>query len=228
MDSVTPIHIGSAITQATLVFRGVVRDPDLGDSLSLQVEGRPLGTAFTGAPTARGSGVANGARASVAASGLADKASYHWQARVLDQTGRPSAWVSFGNNPESAADFTVAVPQAPSAPTGLSQFQGDGTTPIALGGTDNGQSVVLKATVADPDPSDELRLEAEVQPVGTPFRNTPSASSAPVANGGTAAATIAGLRDNTGYHWQARTGDQTNLASAWTPVDGTQRTHPAL
>ncbi|PYO11820.1 MAG: hypothetical protein DMD31_17805, partial [Gemmatimonadetes bacterium] len=215
MDSVTPIHVGAAITQVTLVFRGVVRDFDLSDSLSLQVEGRPLGSAFTGAPTASGSVVANGARASVAAGGLADNVAYHWQARVLDPTGRASAWVAFGNNPESAADFLVAVPQAPSAPTGASQLQADGTTPIALGGTDDGQSVVLMATVADPDPNDQLRLEAEAQPVGTPFSNAPTASSAPVANGGSAVVTISGLTDNTAYHWQVRTVDQTGLASPW-------------
>ena len=215
MDSVTPIHVGAAITQATLVFRGVVRDFDLSDSLSLQVEGRPLGSAFTGAPTASGSVVANGARASVAAGGLADNVAYHWQARVLDPTGRASAWVAFGNNPESAADFLVAVPQAPSGPTGASQLQADGTTPIALGGTDDGQSVVLMAMVADPDPNDQLRLEAEAQPVGTPFSNAPTASSTPVANGGTAVVTISGLTDNTAYHWQVRTVDQTALASPW-------------
>ena len=33
--------------------------------------------------------------------------SYHWQARAVDSSGRVSAFVSFGGNPETAADFVV-------------------------------------------------------------------------------------------------------------------------
>ena len=32
---------------------------------------------------------------------------YHWRARACDQTGRCSAWVSFGGNAENATDFHV-------------------------------------------------------------------------------------------------------------------------
>jgi len=46
-------------------------------------------------------------------------ASYHWQARTMDSAGAASAWVAFGGNSESAADFTVAVSTGPAAPSNL-------------------------------------------------------------------------------------------------------------
>jgi hypothetical protein len=43
----------------------------------------------------------------VRTSGLAAGTGFHWQARACDQTNRCSAWVQFGNNAESDADFRV-------------------------------------------------------------------------------------------------------------------------
>src|SRR5439155_988919 len=151
----------------------------------------------------------------VAATGLANNTAYHWQARALDQTGRAGPWTAFGGNAESAPDFSTSIPVPPNAPTGLGQFQSDGNTAIAVGGATTGRSVILKATVTDSNPGDQLRLDVEAQPVGTAFKNSPSGSGAPVANGGIATATLAGLSDNTAYHWQARAVDQTGRASGW-------------
>ena len=108
-DSATAIAIGASISQAGVVLRAVASDPDAGDSLHLEVEVRPVGTAFIGTPTAAGDRVANGAQAWVGVAGLADNAAYHWQCRTVDQTGRIGAWVPFRSNSETAADFTVAV-----------------------------------------------------------------------------------------------------------------------
>ena len=60
----------------------------------LEVEVRLVGTGFLGTPTATSPFVANGATAAVTASGLTNNSNYHWQARAVDITNRPSAWVS--------------------------------------------------------------------------------------------------------------------------------------
>ena len=108
-DSTTAVPLGGSVDQSAVVLRGVVSDPDAGDTLRLEVEVRPPGTAFTGVRTARGGPVPSGQRAFVAVTGLGHDASYRWQARALDQTGRASPWVPFGENSESAADFHVVT-----------------------------------------------------------------------------------------------------------------------
>src|SRR5712692_6994952 len=50
-DSTSAIPLGGSTEQATVVLRGVLDDPDPGDSLRLEVEVRPMGTTFTGTPT---------------------------------------------------------------------------------------------------------------------------------------------------------------------------------
>jgi len=79
-----------------------VTDPNPGDSLRLDVEVRVVGTAFTG-PTGSGPFVRNDTVATASnAAPLSDNAAYHWRARTVDKTGQTSAWVSFGDNGESA------------------------------------------------------------------------------------------------------------------------------
>ncbi|PYO69270.1 MAG: hypothetical protein DMD69_03370, partial [Gemmatimonadetes bacterium] len=223
-DSTTAVPLGSVTDEPTVVVRGVVTDPDIADTLRLQVEVQPVGTAFTDLPTAASDPVASGQPAVVALTGLADDAAYHWQARALDQTGRSSAWVPFGSNAETVADFVTAVPQPPAAPGALAQFQSDGVASIAVGGTAKGRSVVFKATATDPNAADQLRLDVEVEPLGTAFSGVPSGSGASVANGATATATVAGLNDNVSYHWQARAVDQTGRAGPWAAFGGNAET----
>src|SRR5881396_1300308 len=223
-DSTTAVPLGSVTDEPTVVVRGVVTDPDIADTLRLQVEVQPVGTAFTDLPTAASDPVASGQPAVVALTGLGDDAAYHWQARALDQTGRSSAWVPFGSNAETVADFVTAVPQPPAAPGALAQFQSDGVASIAVGGTAKGRSVVFKATATDPNAADQLRLDVEVEPLGTAFSGVPSGSGASVANGTTATATVAGLNDNVSYHWQARAVDQTGRAGPWAAFGGNAET----
>src|SRR5439155_980906 len=101
--------LGGSTDQARVVLRGLLADPDAADSLRLEVEVRPVGTAFTQTPTQTGDRVANGQPGFVAVPGLANNTGYHWQARAVDQTGRASGWVPFGGNAESDTDFVVAV-----------------------------------------------------------------------------------------------------------------------
>lgn len=111
--------------------------------------------------------------------------------------------------------FDVLRP--PEQPTSLGQSRtaAAGDTAITLGGVTTETSVVFKATVTDLDPGDMLRLELQVEKVGTGFGAT-SAVSAPVASGQFATVTFgAPFEDNSGYHWRVRSCDQTNRCSAW-------------
>src|SRR6266576_2853968 len=223
-DSLTAVPPGGSTDQATIVLRGVLADPDPQDSLRLEVEVRPVGTAFTALPTHVGGRVANGQNGFVAVPGLANNTGYHWQARTADQTGRASGWTTFGSNAETVPDFSTSIQVPPVAPTALDQFQGDNTTRIPAGGTATGRSVIFKAGVTDPNPADQLHLEVEVQTMGVAFTgNANGFSGAAVANGGVATATAVGLSDSTSYHWQARAVDQTARAGPWVPFGDNTR-----
>ncbi|MBI4422035.1 MAG: Ig-like domain-containing protein, partial [Gemmatimonadetes bacterium] len=110
IDGVTAIAVGGTTDERTVVFRGTVSDPNSGDPLRLEVEVKPVGTAFDNTPTASSPEVANGLPASAAVSGLNDNTSYRWQARAADRAGNRSPWVTYGGNAETAADFTVILP----------------------------------------------------------------------------------------------------------------------
>ncbi len=106
-DSTSAIPLGGSTEQATVVLRGVLDDPDPGDSLRLEVEVRPMGTTFTGTPTHLGNRAPSGQPGFAVVPGLANNTAYHWQARARDQTGRVSAWTSFGGSTDP--DFQVVV-----------------------------------------------------------------------------------------------------------------------
>jgi len=126
---------------------------------------------------------------------LVENAGYHWQARTCDNTSRCSAWLSFGSNLETAADFYFdAVLEPPAAPTGLAQYQSDGTTPIATGSHTGGViasnvTVVLKAAVTDPDPGALITLTVQV----TDGTNTYTFTGSPVPSGSVASVTASNL-----------------------------------
>ncbi len=218
-DSTTAIAIGATSLQ-TVVLRGVLADPDGGDSLRLEVEVRPVGSAFTGAATATGALVPNGAPAFARVTGLSDDVSYRWRARAVDQTGRVGAWVAFGGNGETDADLSVAVAEPPTAPASPGQFKADGRTAIAVGGNTDEQTVSFQASVSDPDPGSLLRLQVEVQPIGTAFTDAPSDSSAQVTSGAIATTTATALANKTNYHWQARVVDESGRTGPWLAFGG--------
>jgi hypothetical protein len=207
------VAVGASVPSPRVRIRASLADADL-DSMRLEVELRPASQPFTGVATGT-SAWGNGPSFSVEQAGLSDDEGYRWRARAVDPTGRASSWVEFGGNATDADDFSVAVADAPAAPVSLVQLRADGTTPIASGGTTNESLAVLRATVSDPDPGDQLRLDVEVRPVGTAFTGVASASSALVAPGAVASVTFAGLADAVGYRWRARTVDGAGRASAW-------------
>jgi len=106
----TEITVGGITVEDTVVFKGIVSDPD-GDHVKLQVELRGIGE-YGGEfnETAGGfkeSGlVQNGNEAVAYAFGLND-GGYHWRARTVDEHGNASEWVDFGKNEIYWADFAV-------------------------------------------------------------------------------------------------------------------------
>jgi hypothetical protein len=106
IDAVTAIPVGGTTNQTGAVFAATLEDSE-GDALRLQIEIQPIGTPFAGAPSATSDPVPSTGRASVSLGRLPDLQGYHWQARTLDSSGRPSPWISFGANPETEPDFRV-------------------------------------------------------------------------------------------------------------------------
>jgi hypothetical protein len=50
-NGTTAISVGATTDETTVVLRGTVTDPDVGDQVRLEVEVKPVGTAFTGSGT---------------------------------------------------------------------------------------------------------------------------------------------------------------------------------
>lgn len=109
----TSINVGDPTPETEVVFQGKVDDPNDADLVRLEVELEPLGSPFTGVATHTSDWVAangGGTRTSARATGLTNTTGYRWQARTCDNTGRCSVWLQFGDNADTAADFTVATP----------------------------------------------------------------------------------------------------------------------
>jgi hypothetical protein len=76
--------------------------------------------------------------------------------------------------------------------------------------------------VSDPNPSDSVRLEVELEPLGSPFTDVATHRSLFVAasRGNVTVSISAGVNNNTGYHWQARSCDRTGRCSIWLKYGG--------
>ncbi|OGY83050.1 MAG: hypothetical protein A3F54_04440 [Candidatus Kerfeldbacteria bacterium RIFCSPHIGHO2_12_FULL_48_17] len=118
----TAISSDGWTNSTSVLFSAAVSDPDAADNLKICVEAQPLGTGFTNTATACGSLVAysgSPVTASVTPT-LTNNTQYHWQARVQDEFGNTSSWVSFGTNAETASDFGIDT----TAPSGGSVYDG--------------------------------------------------------------------------------------------------------
>jgi len=133
-DGTTPVAPGGPTNTSTMVFHATGHDPNPGDTLRLQVEVQPFGTAFVNTPTSTGNPAPNGG-SGVALSATVINLSnggYHWQARAADQTGRFGPWTPFGNG--SSADFTVAIanPVLTVTPTTIRDSANFGTSAVQV------------------------------------------------------------------------------------------------
>jgi len=111
-DGATVVPVGSAVPEDGVVLAATVLSIVASETLKVQFEACPTGTAFTGTPTGESDPGAPGSEASHLFSGL-PAGSYHWRARSMSSSGIPSAWIAFGSNPESHPDFTVLTASAP-------------------------------------------------------------------------------------------------------------------
>jgi hypothetical protein len=125
-----------------------------------------------------------------------------------------------------AYTLTLSPPRNPSAPGSLTQLQSDSATVVATGDTVAQNAVVLRGVVSDPDRPDSLRLEVEVKPTSVAFTGTSTVLGAPVANGQAALVRVAGLADDSAYHWRARAVDQTGRSGNWLSYGGNAETVP--
>jgi len=127
-DSSTLIPTGGSVPEPSIVMRAALRDTGLTGPVRLELEIQPVGTDFQGQATAASDPTSSGAHAYVSVGGLKNNTGYHWQARVVDQTGA-RAWQPYGENPEDAADVRVAVPDT--VPAARLVFSGQPTTVTA-------------------------------------------------------------------------------------------------
>jgi hypothetical protein len=103
LDATTVIPVGSGTNAASMFIQATTTDPET-DTWRLDVELRLVGTPFTNTATVSSAFVASGGTAQVSSGAIA-AGNYHWQYRLVDSTGRSTAWTSFGANLESATDF---------------------------------------------------------------------------------------------------------------------------
>lgn len=117
LNLTTEIPVGGATAESSFYLAGNLSDPDSYDLLYLEVEVKAIGTAFTNTVThsqtsgypnpqaCTGTGTSCG---KINVTGLERSKEYHWQARVRDNKGGYSAWVSYGANDESVADIQLS------------------------------------------------------------------------------------------------------------------------
>jgi hypothetical protein len=117
MDQITQLAVGAPTAEGQFIIAGNLVDPDPTEQLTLQVEIRPLGTPFTNMLThAQAIALSNPRNCTnnavdcgkITISGLSRSVEYHWQARVKDNNGGFSNWVSFGENTEAERDILLS------------------------------------------------------------------------------------------------------------------------
>lgn len=110
----SPLALGASISSNSVKIRATLTDAQ-SQYVKLQIEVKPLGTAFDGLQLVDSPYVMSGDVATVTITGLAN-GSYHWRARTMDSGGGASSpalfslWSAFGGNLESESDFQVSVP----------------------------------------------------------------------------------------------------------------------
>ncbi|HOY46552.1 MAG TPA: hypothetical protein PKU95_02875, partial [Candidatus Dojkabacteria bacterium] len=117
LNLTTEIPVAGATAEPSFYLAADLSDPDTYDLLFLDVEVRPINTAFSNVVTHSQSSMlinpqsctGNGATCGrVDVIGLTRGVYYHWQARVRDNKGGYSPWVSFGENSENESDILLA------------------------------------------------------------------------------------------------------------------------
>ena len=136
---------------------------------------------------------------------------------IVSTTGRYLVEVTTINAGETGAFTLSAVKELSPSQPAAGQFRANGTTAIAVGAVTPENTVVFKATLNDPNPRDSVRLEVEAEGLVT----GPQTHVSPfVLRGTPVSLPVTPLNENEGYHWRARTCDQTTRCSAWFSFGG--------
>lgn len=131
---------------------------------------------------------------------------------IVSNPGRYLLEVTTANAAAVGAFTLSAVKELSPSQPAAGQFRANGTTAIAVGAVTPESTVVFKATLNDPNPGDSVRLEVEVEGLAT----GPQTHVSPfVPRGNPVALSVTPLNDNEGYHWRARTCDQSGRCSTW-------------
>jgi len=143
--------------------------------------------------------------------------------------------------------FREGISNPPNPPTNLAQFKPDGQTEISVGGTTNEPTVVFKASTKLPPPiwgeippnessnvfgmslvGNKVKLQIELRRLDEyngQFLNSFTQESIFVDAGSQATIAVYGLI-NGNYHWQARTVDESGIASDWVQFGGNAISQP--
>ena len=123
-----------------------------------------------------------------------------------------------GNSSQAISDGITIVPNnPPNAPTALVQKKLDGVTIIPIGGTTTETAFIVEASATDVE-ADQIRLQVEVVPFGSPFTGVPTDAGLYGLSGATMSVTITvptGL-----FNWQVRSEDLPGGVSAWVTPGG--------
>lgn len=135
-DGVTSLALGAAPVDGAVVFAATVNVAG-NAPWALEVEVKPVGTAFDGLGTMLSALVPGGTEATVA-SGVLSPGVHRWRMRFIDAGGAPTGWLTYGDNAEIEADFVIAeppsdpVPAAPPVAAGIGAGGGGGGSGCGL------------------------------------------------------------------------------------------------
>ncbi|MEI7579825.1 MAG: fibronectin type III domain-containing protein, partial [bacterium] len=231
IDGVTAIAQGGITSESSIVTTLQVQDGDLTDTLTPQVEIKPVGTAFNNVPTDVGTPVAyNGSiiTASVSVVGLANNESYHWQARVCDASSNCTGWISYGSNLESEADISIvtnADPNSPLIPDSSFFINGQYTNSLqptlgfVLSDPNNTDSVQYRIQLAADNTFNTLILDysSEFAAQGTRLYSIGQTTGTGVYHTGNEDMQLA----EGNYYWKVQTIDDKEGESGWSVAPGT-------
>lgn len=233
-NPLTPLAVGGNTTEQGVRLRAILKAETSGGVAftRLQVELRPLNNPFIGTQILESNPIipvvpatTNGVVAEIIFYGLPN-VQWAWRGRAVDDIGRASPWVSFASNGDSGVDFEIRQPVVLPVPSAMQQYRLNGTTVIGLAATSPENSVVLSGSIVPPNASTTVRLEVEVQRVGTALTGTATGTSASVSAASTVAIAIPPLGDGS-FHWAARSVASDGSSTAWTEFGGNTSTTAA-
>lgn len=158
-DGSTAIALGGTTSETSMVVKYTVNNYSMNAVLTSQVELEPVGTAFDGVPTASGSVTYSGVPVigSITVNSLVSPTNYHWQVRVCDIfLTNCSPWVSYGENDESATDFTAMINYTPYDPTNL------GPAEAVSGDYTNDSTPTFTFDLSDQNDGDTVKYQIQI------------------------------------------------------------------